>query len=206
MSAIIMPIPFRESLRQMGLNRIRIRKSIREHPLVITTVPSTLIVRASKDALPVSPRFRGSSIVRLSPSLSLSLSRSQRRTARSIGKANLWLLPLPSPTSINSFQTTKDYLLPFQTEANAYRRRQSGDNLWPRNRESVFAPSRSFPSLAKPSLRLLAFNLDTSSITISSRFVLSPRPEGKKERKRERKKKESKEKRPLNRYETIDSG
>lgn len=88
----------------------------------------------------VSPRFRASSIARLFPSRAANAA----NAARSIGKANLWLLPLPS---INSFQTTKDYLLPFQTEANAYRRRQSGDNLWPRNRESVFAPSRFFPSL-----------------------------------------------------------
>ena len=49
-------------------------------------------------------------------------------------------LPPPRTTPINSFQTTKDYLA-FQTEANAYRR-QSGDNLWLRNRESVSAPSR----------------------------------------------------------------
>lgn len=48
--------------------------------------------------------------------------------------------PPPRTTPINSFQTTKDYLA-FQTEANAYRR-QSGDNLWLRNRESVSAPSR----------------------------------------------------------------
>lgn len=125
----------------MGLNRIRIRKSIREHPLVITAVPSDFDRSGVERRFTrVSPRFRASSIARLFPSRAANAA----NAARSIGKANLWLLPLPS---INSFQTTKDYLLPFQTEANAYRRRQSGDNLWPRNRESVFAPSRFFPSL-----------------------------------------------------------
>ena len=74
---------------------------------------------------------------------------------RSIGKANLWRSSfrrhhptsssssLSRTTPINSFQTTTDYLAFHRTEANAYRR-QSGDNLWLRNRESVSAPSRFF--------------------------------------------------------------
>lgn len=166
----------------MGLNRIRIRKSIREHPLVITAVPSDFDRSGVERRFTrVSPRFRASSIARLFPSRAANAA----NAARSIGKANLWLLPLPS---INSFQTTKDYLLPFQTEANAYRRRQSGDNLWPRNRESVFAPSRFFPSL--PFAR---FQSSIDDLEMRPLFILKKeRIEGKGW--------------PLNFYGTIDSG
>lgn len=168
----------------MGLNRIRIRKSIREHPLVITAVPSDFDRSGVERRFTrVSPRFRASSIARLFPSRAANAA----NAARSIGKANLWLLPLPS---INSFQTTKDYLLPFQTEANAYRRRQSGDNLWPRNRESVFAPSRFFPSL--PCLPAFNRRLTISRCARPLFILKKERIEGKGW--------------PLNFYGTIDSG
>lgn len=131
----------------------------------------------------VSPRFRASSIARLFPSRAANAA----NAARSIGKANLWLLPLPS---INSFQTTKDYLLPFQTEANAYRDDASQGIIFGRGTANPF----SLPRVSFPPFRLPAFNRRlTISRCARPLFILKKeRIEGKGW--------------PLNFYGTIDSG
>lgn len=121
MSAI-MPIPVSANQPDpTGLNRIRTRKSIREHPLVITLflLLVTLIVRASKDALPSLQLFDRSTLF---PFRRCPFRAANAAAATFNRKSKSLAAFLSTHSSINSFQTTKDYLpppLPFQTRIDA---------------------------------------------------------------------------------------
>ena len=125
----------------MGLNRIRIRKSIREHPFGDYGRSFRLWSFGRRKTL--YPRLSQiSSLFDRSP---LSLSRSQRSQRRTFNRKSKSLAASSLP-SINSFQTTKDYLLPFQTEANAYRDDASQGIIFGRGTANPFSlPRVSFP-------------------------------------------------------------